>query len=163
MFSDLPSASRFRHLCWLWVEKAHKKLSNHCWYVVYILCTMYMIYVSRYCCSLPFTPPLMFIALLMLLFVTIMSTIMSYVDGRELLESFYFNVVTFSTVGLGDVVPKTYFGKLRWFIAFFCCLWLHTDLLIDITAALRLFLNTVWSDWFKSRKNTTTVWKVKLY
>jgi hypothetical protein len=55
----------------------------------------------------------MFIALLMLLFVTIMSTIMSYVDGRELLESFYFNVVTFSTVGLGDVVPKTYFGKLR--------------------------------------------------
>jgi hypothetical protein len=74
---------------------------------------MYMIYVSRYCCSLPFTPPLMFIALLMLLFVTIMSTIMSYVDGRELLESFYFNVVTFSTVGLGDVVPKTYFGKLR--------------------------------------------------
>ena len=52
-------------------------------------------------------------ALLMFLFVTLMSSIMSYVDNLDFLESFYFTVVTFSTVGLGDVVPKTHFGKLR--------------------------------------------------
>ena len=60
------------------------------------------------------TPPLVFLALLTLLLMVLFSLLISYTDERPFFESIYFSVVTFSTVGLGDVAPKSNFAKLRY-------------------------------------------------
>lgn len=58
-------------------------------------------------------PPLIYLAFLTLLVMLLMSLFLSYVENVSYFDGVYFAVVTFSTVGLGDVVPKTGFGKLK--------------------------------------------------
>ena len=59
------------------------------------------------------SPPVTFLAILTFVTIAVMSYFMSYLEAKSFFEAFYFSVVTFSTVGLGDVVPNTNFGKLR--------------------------------------------------
>ena len=52
---------------------------------------------------------LVFIVILMLLIGTIFY---SLEEGWSVVDAFYFSVTTLTTVGLGDLAPKTTFGKL---------------------------------------------------
>lgn len=88
------------------------------------------------CCSLPVTPPFLFLAFVTFLSLGIMSYIMSYLEEKSFFEAFYFAVVTFSTVGLGDVVPTSTLGKLR-LVALFVC---STKLLSCPSTAKRCLL-----------------------
>ncbi len=46
--------------------------------------------------------------------------IYSFIEGGEYLDSAYFTVATVTTIGYGDVVPQTIFGKVfTMFFAFF--------------------------------------------
>src|SRR5919202_669915 len=55
-----------------------------------------------------------FQALFFLGFVTLLSGAWFYrkVEGRSLRDSFYFSVITFTTVGYGDLSPHTAAGKI---------------------------------------------------
>jgi voltage-gated potassium channel len=59
------------------------------------------------------TPPLLFLAILTLILIGLMAFFMSFIENKSFFEAFYFAIVTFSTVGLGDVVPTSTLGKLR--------------------------------------------------
>ena len=59
------------------------------------------------------SPPLCYLAFLTLLVLLLLSFILSSVENVTYFEGVYFAVVTFSTVGLGDVVPRTTVGKLK--------------------------------------------------
>jgi voltage-gated potassium channel Kch len=55
-----------------------------------------------------------YLAFLTLVLLSLLSLILSYVESIAYFDGIYFAVVTFSTVGLGDVVPKTTIGKLKY-------------------------------------------------
>ena len=44
--------------------------------------------------------------------VVVYSVIFMYIEGLGLIDALYFSIVTISTVGYGDYVPKTELGKL---------------------------------------------------
>jgi voltage-gated potassium channel len=53
------------------------------------------------------------LAVLTIILMSLLSLILSFVEKIPYFDGIYFAVVTFSTVGLGDVVPKTTLGKLK--------------------------------------------------
>jgi len=55
---------------------------------------------------------IVFIVLLLIVILTVGALSFSYVEGLDLFDSFYWAVTVLSTVGFGDVVPKTMAGKI---------------------------------------------------
>ena len=57
----------------------------------------------------PETKALLFFVILTL---AIGTTVFTYVENWDVVDSFYFSVITLTTTGYGDIAPVTTFGKL---------------------------------------------------
>ena len=55
---------------------------------------------------------IIYIVILILLFLFGGATFYYYVEGWDYLDAVYFSAVTITTIGYGDITPKTDFGKL---------------------------------------------------
>ena len=55
---------------------------------------------------------IIYVILLMLIFLFGGATFYNYVEGWRYLDALYFSAITMTTVGYGDLVPQTDFGKI---------------------------------------------------